>query len=436
MEDFENKVQNDMSENNQPENVTENTSENAENLTGDAFEMDPVPAEIKEDSDNSVKTEPEDTKKDSNDKTDNKTDKKTDNQKVYVVKEDKNGKGMPDWTKILLAVICTLALCVALFVGCTASLVKGASGAISEAVKDIDLESGTIASGEKSVTADSQKDDYIGILHIEGSISEDSTAAGYNHDYIIKSIRDMAKDEKNRGILLYVDSPGGTIYAADATYCELMAYKEATGRPIYATFESMAASGGYYISSAADKIIANRNCWTGSIGVTIGSMYDVSELLDSLGIKVQTITSGDNKAMGSSVTPTKDQVEIYQALVDEAYEQFVGIVAEGRNMSVKDVKKLADGRIYSANQALENGLVDEVVANSYDTAKDELTKKVLKDNSLDAVNIVDFKPAQKTDIMSILGIMVQEKSSSVITPDQIQSLVDMNNRFEIYYLYK
>ena len=165
-------------------------------------------------------------------------------------------------------------------------------------------------------------------------------------------------------------------------------------------------------------------------------MYDVSELLDSLGIKVQTITSGDNKAMGSSVTPTKDQVEIYQALVDEAYEQFVGIVAEGRNMSVKDVKKLADGRIYSANQALENGLVDEVVANSYDTAKDELTKKVLKDNSLDAVNIVDFKPAQKTDIMSILGIMAQEKSSSVITPDQIQSLVDMNNRFEIYYLYK
>lgn len=101
--------------------------------------------------------------------------------------------------------------------------------------------------------------------------------------------------------------------------------------------------GGYYVSAGCDKIIANRNCWTGSIGVTLGTMYDVSELLDNLGIKTQTITSGANKAMGSSVEPmTKEQKQIYQSMVAEAYEQFTEIVAEGRNMSLSKVKKLAD----------------------------------------------------------------------------------------------
>ena len=93
----------------------------------------------------------------------------------------------------------------------------------------------------------------------------------------------------------------------------------------------------------------------------MGTFYDISGLLDKYGIKTETITSGDNKAMGSSVEPmTKEQKEIFQSLVDEAYDQFVGIVADGRNMSVKDVKKLADGRIYTAQQAKNNGLIDEI----------------------------------------------------------------------------
>ena len=125
--------------------------------------------------------------------------------------------------------------------------------------------------------------------------------------------------------------------------------------------QSQATSGGYYISASCDKIIANRNCWTGSIGVTMGTLMDISELLENLGIKTNTITSGANKAMGSSYEAmTEEQREIFQSLIDEAYDQFVGIVADGRDMSEKEVRKIADGRIYTAKQALDNGLIDAI----------------------------------------------------------------------------
>jgi protease-4 len=170
----------------------------------------------------------------------------------------------------------------------------------------------------------------------------------------------MEKSDKNKGILLYVDSPGGAVYESDEMYLKLMEYKEKTKRPIWAYFASQACSGGYYISMAADKIYANRNCWTGSIGVIV-SLTNCKKLYDKLGIKEIDITSGKNKAMGSQgLELTKEQRGILQSLVDEAYDQFVGIVADGRKMDKSAVKKIADGRIYSAKQAKEINLVDEV----------------------------------------------------------------------------
>ena len=111
-----------------------------------------------------------------------------------------------------------------------------------------------------------------------------------------------------------------------------MEYKEVTGRPIWAYFASQACSGGYYIGMAADKVYANRNCWTGSIGVIV-SLMNCRDLYDKLGIKEIDITSGANKAMGSSgLDLTQEQYDILQSLVDEAYDQFVGIVSTGRGM--------------------------------------------------------------------------------------------------------
>lgn len=205
---------------------------------------------------------------------------------------------------------------------------------------------------------------FVGVLNIVGEIeasgSSYSSGSEYNHDLYMDYIDKMENAENNKGILLYVDSPGGAVYQSDELYLKLMEYKERTNRPIWAYFASQACSGGYYIAMAADKIYANRNCWTGSIGVII-SLLNCKELYDKLGIKEVDITSGKNKAMGSSgLDLTEEQYEILQGLVDEAYDQFVDIVALGRNMSNDTVRKLADGRIYSALQALDNGLVDAV----------------------------------------------------------------------------
>lgn len=207
--------------------------------------------------------------------------------------------------------------------------------------------------------------DHISVLYITGTISGEDTSSlagseSYNHQWVLNRLNDAIYNSNNKGLILFVDSPGGGVYETDEIYMKLLEYKK-TGRPLYSAMGSVAASGGYYISAPADKILANRNCWTGSIGVIVGTFYDISELMDKYGIKAQNITSGKNKAMGAMTEPmSKEQKAIYQSLVDEAYEQFVGIVAEGRHMKLSKVKKLADGRIYTAKQAVENGLIDQI----------------------------------------------------------------------------
>lgn len=223
---------------------------------------------------------------------------------------------------------------------------------------------GVVGSAEESLYPE---EPYIARLNVEGSIqssgNEDyfGNPIGYQHQWTLDTIDDLIGDENNKGIILFVDTPGGGVYESDELYFKLREYQEKTGRPIYSSMATMAASGGYYISAPCDKIIANRNCWTGSIGVTMGSYLDFSELLETYGVKVNTITSGENKAMGSSLEPmTDEQKAIFQSLVDEAYEQFVGIVSEGRNMPLEKVYTIADGRIYTAKQALELGLIDGI----------------------------------------------------------------------------
>lgn len=203
--------------------------------------------------------------------------------------------------------------------------------------------------------------DYVGVMNIVGEIGDsDSSGDEYNHSMYLDYIEKMEKSKYNKGILLYVNSPGGAVYQSDEMYLRLMEYKEKTNRPIWAYFSDQACSGGYYIAMAADKIYANRNCWTGSIGVIV-SLINCKKLYDKLGIKEIDITSGKNKAMGSAgLDLTEEQQEILQSLVDEAYDQFVDVVTAGRNMSETEIRTLADGRIYSAKQAQENGLIDEI----------------------------------------------------------------------------
>jgi protease-4 len=208
--------------------------------------------------------------------------------------------------------------------------------------------------------------DYLARISVVGEIGNASDAysssdQSYHHAWTLSTIDNLIGDAYNKGLLLYVNSPGGGVYESDELYLKIEEYKEKTQRPVYVYMGSMAASGGYYISAPAKTIYANRNTWTGSIGVIIGTLFDVSDFLKKYGIKATDITSGKNKGMGSNFTPmTTEQRAIYQSLVDDAYEQFVGIVADGRHMTAEQVRKIADGRIYTARQAVENGLIDKI----------------------------------------------------------------------------
>lgn len=250
-------------------------------------------------------------------------------------------------------------------------------------------------------------DEFIGIINIVGEIGPSSdtvwgssSSSEYNHNLYLNYIDQMEKSDKNKGILLYVDSPGGTVYESDEMYLRLKEYKENTGRPIWAYFASQACSGGYYISMAADQIYANRNCWTGSIGVII-SLANYKGLYDKLGIKEIDITSGANKAMGSGgLDLTKEQQGILQSLVDEAYDQFIEIVSTSRSMDKDTLKPIADGRIYTAKQAVDNGLIDEV--GSLQVAKAAMLE------SLSLQSDIQFFEPKSSNMMSGLFSAVEQ----------------------------
>jgi protease IV len=278
------------------------------------------------------------------------------------------------------------------------------------------------------------KENHIAVVFVEGVITASasggilSEAAGYDHTFVMNSI-DMAMDNTtNKGLMLYVNSPGGGVYESDELYLKIKEYKQTTNRPVYTYMGSMAASGGYYIAAPTDKIIANRNCWTGSIGVTMGTYYDISGLLEQYGVKSVTITAGDNKAMGSYTDPlTKEQLAILQSLVDEAYDQFVTIVAEGRNMELAKVVELADGRIYTARQAMELGLVDDI------GTFEEAVSKLQEDKGLEDVEVFYVTPPTVGFWDQLLGEVrsIQESGSDI---SMILRLMNEDGQMPIAYL--
>lgn len=319
-------------------------------------------------------------------------------------------KGFSSWKKGLIIFLIIAVAIVILGVSCN----MGVNNMLGTAEDDYDYNS-----------------DYIGVLALYGTITEESgTSDTYNQQWLMARVKQMKNDSYNKGLILSIDTPGGSVYATDELYLQIKEYAEETGRPVYTYMESTAASGGYYIASVSDKIFANRNTLTGSIGVTIGTVYDISGFLEKMGIKTVTITSGDNKAMGSSVNPlTKEQREIYQSIVDESYDQFVDIVAEGRNMKLSTVKKLADGRIYTAKQAEENGLIDQV-GTLEDTVRDMQSTYELEDCDLQTM---EYKP--KTTFLSWLESKTStDESSAKSEYDQLMKLMEENNQFTVTYL--
>ena len=175
-----------------------------------------------------------------------------------------------------------------------------------------------------------------------------------------EELKKAAEDKDVRALVVRLNTPGGTVTASDIIYRELMLFRERTKVPVVAVMMDVAASGGYYIALAADTIVAHPTTVTGSIG-TIMITANVEGLMQKLGVAANTIKSAEHKDMGSPFrTLTPEERGIFQSVIDELQRQFVGKVIERRGIPADTARGLADGRIYTAQQALGHRLVDAI----------------------------------------------------------------------------
>ncbi len=219
-------------------------------------------------------------------------------------------------------------------------------------------------------TVEGRGPDKILLTEVSGFISDDNTTPTLTIGTpppsvsmlvrVREELKKAAKDPKVKAVVLRINSPGGTVTASDIIYREIQAFKAQTQVPVVAVMMDVAASGGYYIALAADRIIAHPTSVTGSIGVLMLTV-NAQGLLEKVGVTASTIKSGPRKDMGSLFRElTPEEQAIFQTVIDELYTQFVAKVVERRAIPAATARSLADGRIYSAPQALAEKLVDQV----------------------------------------------------------------------------
>ncbi|MGP4074272.1 signal peptide peptidase SppA [Halobacillus sp. K22] len=197
------------------------------------------------------------------------------------------------------------------------------------------------------------------IMNNPGSNPNPFGGGGYQHEQFLKKLETIKEDPSIKGVLLHVNSPGGGVYESAEIHAKLLELKEA-GKEFYVSMGSMAASGGYYVSTPADQIFASNETFTGSLGVIMENV-NYQELANEYGVKFNTFKSGKYKdIMSPTREMSEEEREIIQTLVDESYEEFVDVISNGRDMPEERVRELADGRIYSGKQAAENDLVDQI----------------------------------------------------------------------------
>jgi protease IV len=190
--------------------------------------------------------------------------------------------------------------------------------------------------------------DHVARIHIDGLITGDEET--------LKLLDDLAKSDRAKGLIIRIDSPGGTTAGSEAIYEKIRII--ARDKPVVAVMDTVAASGGYITAIAADYIVARGNTITGSIGV-IFSFPEISKLLDTLGIRMEEIKSGELKAEPTPYKPMSNRVrQVSNEMVQESFAWFTGLVVERRKLSAERVKVLADGRVYTGRQAVTEKLID------------------------------------------------------------------------------
>lgn len=273
----------------------------------------------------------------------------------------------------------------------------------------------------------------IALLSLDGAIQDTGAAgiglsgAGYNHQFMLEQLKKIKEDDTVKGIVFEVNSPGGGVIESDEIYTLLKEIQAEREIPYYVVMGNMAASGGYYISAPADQIFVSRETITGSLGVIMQSL-NYSKLAEKVGISFNTIKSGEFKDM---MSPNREMTDaeraMLQDMLNDSYERFVEIIADGRNMSTEQVKKIADGRIMNGRQAIEAKLADQFgkTEDAIEMMKEEL--------AIDNPHI--FKYEQPSWTMSLFGFKAKQWLGQDIETQLLTKLLTENSAPRMMYIY-
>jgi len=274
----------------------------------------------------------------------------------------------------------------------------------------------------------------IVVLEVNGVIQdtgEDVTSffesVGYQHQKFLQMIEEAGEDDTVKGIILRVNSPGGGVVESAEIHKKLTELKEKYDKPIYVSMGTVAASGGYYISTPATKIFAAPDTLTGSLGVIIQGI-NYSELAEKYGVKFETIKSGPYKDIMSPTREiSEEEREILQSMVDNAYEGFVDVIANGRNMSEAEVREIADGRIYDGRQAKELNLVDDLAY------FDDVIHLMKKDLNIKNAQVIKYK--SDVGFESLFQMSVSKLFTEDIETTLLYKFISQPNSPRLMYLY-
>jgi protease-4 len=271
--------------------------------------------------------------------------------------------------------------------------------------------------------------DKIAVVPVEGQIASADSAVGgvqptTTPEGLADALQQAKEDESVAAVVLEVNSPGGGVTASDVMHQSILDFKRSSGKPVVVSMGDVAASGGYYISTAADRIVANETTLTGSLGV-IFALTEFSELADKYGVEQEVVKSGKFKDMGSSFRDlTTEERKILQSIVDESYDEFVSVIVQGRDLSEERVREIADGRVYSGEQAKELGLVDSF--GGLDEAA-EISRNLANVEEATVVRYVQ----RPTFVETLLARLAPQEPEAV----QIMDEAGLNLETKPYYLY-
>jgi protease-4 len=247
----------------------------------------------------------------------------------------------------------------------------------------------------------SKAKEKILLIDVEGIISSTVSPGFLEREGDILSrvyyrLEKASKDKTVKGVILRLDTPGGEVTASDILYNEVLKFKKKTGLPVMGLMMGLAASGGYYLASGCDYIMAHPSTLTGSIGV-ISIFPNLKELFSKIGIKINIIKSGKMKDSGGLWRDiTEEEKKVFQTIIDDYYQKFVEVVYQNRKeyLTREELEKIADGRVYTATQAYDLKLIDEI---GY---FDQALKKILSLTSLKEAKVIAYSyyPKKKTNI--------------------------------------